>query len=258
MNLFLFLILFASRAANAGEVHLYFGNGIFNSANDVNNSLVELKTLDLSSKPADQTIDYRVALNLDESKLYAVLTVVEQKADGNLSYFWNVMDGILPLPDWLVEPMEAVLSDSLDQETLDQMLSQYETDLEAGIKIILVSHSQGNFYAEESIQNLIRRHGNLNPHQMGFGNIRVATPAKTLFSFPYFTFSDDEVISWVRKTLGAPAPNLSSQGSGPGPYLDPLGHSFIQAYLTISESREKIRQAILEEIASTPFPSSVR
>ena len=233
------------------KIHLYFGNGIFNSANDVNNSLLELQGLDLSSIP---NLEYRLALNLDESKLDAILTVVSQKVNGDLSYFWNVMDGLIPMPEWLVDPVREVLQSSLDETTLDTIISDYEDSIEAQSAIVLVSHSQGNFYAEEALRTLLLRHQETDPKKLGFGNVRVASPARSQFQFPYFTFKDDEVITWVRDLLGAPAPDLDSQGSGLGPYLDPLGHSFIHAYLTNPESRGKIRQAILEEVASLLSP----
>lgn len=244
------LIVFAQnvRGCDATGIAIYFGNGMFNSMNDVQNSVVELKNLDLKSIDPDPTkIRYKTALNLNESDLDNILSVIREKTQGDLSYFWEVIEGSLPIPDWLDAPIRNALLSSVHLDTLGAMIEQYSNDLQSGEKVILVSHSQGNFYAEESEKRLMRKNNVSDLGSLGFGNVRVATPAKSLLRFPYFTFKDDLIIGLVRHWVGAPEPNLETIGSGLFPYLDPRGHDFVKAYLRNAESREKIRQAIIEQ-----------
>jgi hypothetical protein len=225
---------------------------MFNNMNDVQNSLIELKKLDLSA--IGQPIQYKLALNLNESDLSNILSVIEQKGDGDLSYFWDVLDGVLPMPSWLNEPIENALLNRPHSATLSQMHDLYQAEFASKTKVILVSHSQGNFYAEEIEKQLSAEHQSEDLHNFGFGNVRVATPTQTAFQYPYFTFQDDLIINLARKVfLGAPLANLITLGSGPGPELDPNGHNFVNAYLINSESRERIRQAILTESSLLHF-----
>ena len=50
-----------------------------------------------------------------------------------------------------------------------------------------------------------------------------------------------------------PEANLPAIGSGLPP-RDPLGHSFIKAYLGTAQSREKIRADIISVVKKTPYP----
>ena len=132
----------------------------------------------------------------------------------------------------------------------DRMISQYKNTLKEGKKVILISHSQGNFFAEEAI-NSIAPDGD--PMQIGFGNVRVATPAYSSYDFPYTTFEDDFIIKAVRNVAGAPPANLPPIGSGPVP-RDPLGHDFVKAYLGTERSRIKIKTDIASVEKQTQYP----
>jgi hypothetical protein len=256
----LFFFVFQSSALSAEFCQttgttIYFGNGMFNSMTDVQNSMIELERLDLSQITRDPNrLHYKMALNLSESDLNNILAVVEQRTQGDLSYFWEVLDGVLPVPEWLNDPIEHALASQIHDDTLAQMVSDYTLDLESGSKVILVSHSQGNFYAEESEKELLENYHQIETHSFGFGNVRVATPTRTRFSYPYFTFGDDYFMNLVRSILGAPFANLLTGGSDAGPTFDPNGHDFVRAYLANTESREKIRQAILSEAQATASP----
>jgi hypothetical protein len=263
IKIFLFIILwsllcfhFSAHAQCRGSgTRIFYGNGMFNSASDANNSLIELEKLDVSElESSADRIHYDLALNVSESSLENILTVVEQKVDGDLSYFWNVMDALLPMPDWLVAPMMEALQSAVDNDTLEHMLAQYETALSLSEKIVLVSHSQGNFYAAEAIPTLLEKYGQTEAASLGFANVRVGDPAPPNAEFPYFTFTDDQVMDWVRALTHAPPANLETLGAGLGPELDPLGHHFIKAYLTNDESREKIRQAMVDTALATAYP----
>ena len=239
---------------------IFFGNGMFNSASDANASLYELEKLDLGSIESDPSdIHYDLALNVSESRMDNILTVISQRINGDISYFWNIMDAIIPMPEWLVDPITNTLegfqdASNLDGDTLTTMMKNYQASLDRGEKIILVSHSQGNFYAEEAIKRLLRQNHQTDPAILGFGNVRVATPTFSFFSFPHFTFTDDRVILLVSAFLGAPDANLISRGAGPGPYLDPWAHNFVLSYLHNAESRSKINAAIIQQAEITSHP----
>lgn len=259
----LVLSVFLSHAqaqCQGSGTRIYFGNGMFNSVADANASLYELKKLVVDGLESNTNrIHYDLALNVSETDLDNILTVIAQRANGDITYFWNVMDAVIPMPDWLVKPITDTMDSfrdlsTLDGDTLERMVEQYQASLMASEKILLVSHSQGNFYAEEALNRVLRKKQRSDPFAMGFGNVRVATPTPTRFSFPYFTFQGDQIIQWVAALIGAPQPNLFGIASGPGPFLDPLGHNFILAYLHNGESALKIQTAMSEIARRTAYP----
>jgi hypothetical protein len=251
---FIFYVPGAFACEGDGTV-IYFGNGMFNSMNDVQDSIVELKRLDvhrLESNPS--RIQYKAALNLSESDLDNILSVINERVEGDLGYFWDALDGIIPMPEWLNEPIQKAILSEIHSETLETMLTDYQNDIASAHKIILVSHSQGNFYAEEAERQLLQTYNTSLTHDFGFGNVRVATPVQTHFQYPYFTFADDFIINLVRMILAVPEANLFSGGAGLGPELDPHGHNFVDSYLASPDARAEISRAIVSEGNSMNYP----
>jgi hypothetical protein len=255
---FLFCASETFACEGAGTV-IYFGNGMFNSMNDVQDSIVELKRLDVHSLETNPSrIQYKAALNLSETDLDNILSVINERVEGDLDYFWDALDGIIPMPEWLKVPIQKAILSEIHSDTLSTMLTQYENDIASAHKIVLVSHSQGNFYAEEAEKQLLLAYSTSLTHDFGFGNVRVATPTQTHFQYPYFTFADDFIINLVRMILSVPEANLFSGGAGPGPELDPHGHSFVDAYLASPDARAKISEAIVSEGNSMNYPCSTQ
>jgi hypothetical protein len=255
MKTIIFLYFFYGFSAYSGVcsfgTKVFYGNGMFNSKYDMYESKDALANLNIiNSQTNSGTVEYDVAENLNESRILNVLSVILQKLNNNYKTAWRMMFGLeLPAPFTHLD----LLSFFLDpiKDNFKKMLNKYQLALDEGKKALIISHSQGNLFAEEAIQRLS---GTRNPSEIGIGNIRIATPAFSSFSFPHTTFEDDFVINSVRTIAGAPKPNLPKIGSGPAPERDPLGHNFIKAYLGTELSKDKIKKDIVTVANNTNFP----
>jgi hypothetical protein len=139
-------------------------------------------------------------------------------------------------------------------------MESYSQWIRSGYNVIIVSHSQGNFYANQVMRKLgdygERDFGRSNHYSAFYSternpffpkildlvaNVQVATPvSETIANSPWTTFKDDLIINLVRSSLGALPANIGSPGAGLPPHGDLLGHSFEKAYLRNPESRAKI------------------
>ena len=201
-----------------------------------------------SKKPLVLDIAYKHSESLVEQLLH----VAEQRGLDDFDNFWLWYTSSIEPPDWFKAALNKITTELLQKRTadfidLDDHLKKYEDYIEKGYNVILVSHSQGNFYANQILRrlpNLIDRRAinSLFPKYVDlFGNIQVATPVSaTLNNSPWITFKDDLVINGVRSLLGTLPGNIQSPGIGAPPEGDLMGHNFIRAYLRNSESRSKI------------------
>ena len=136
--------------------------------------------------------------------------------------------------------------------------------------MILVSHSQGNLYANQvmrkladytdasltgSIQEKKKRNPLFPDFSDLFANIQVATPvSETIQNSPWLTFKDDLIMAMVRETVGALPANLQNSGVGTPPEGDLFGHNFIKSYLRVDESRQKIISSVKSAYAKLRYP----
>jgi hypothetical protein len=226
---------------------IYYGNGMFNTKEDALASLEALEGLDYSEiRKSGSSIEFDCALNLEESQLMNVLNVVLQSVENDYREAWrNLLLVKKPTPQILL----IMESESLRQKN-EAMRRNYERDLKSNKRVILISHSQGNFYADTVMQNMF---DGMSPTNFGFANIQVATPSDNFFEFPYVTFEDDWIIKIARKFSVAPPANLPEIGARPFPG-DPLGHNFVKAYLETPESRDMIQNHILRLAKKLPYP----
>jgi hypothetical protein len=149
-----------------------------------------------------------------------------------------------------------------DDQDLHKHVELYAKDLADSRRVLVVSHSQGNFYALEAFTYLLQMAANKGERTdqsllpLGVGNVEVATPARMdAWGFPWTTLQDDLVIRIVAEAMGASPANLPTIGAGPPPERDPLGHSFIKAYLNTKESREKIKRDMIATIKEMRYPN---
>ncbi len=249
-SLLVLLFLSESSLANVCSfgTKIFYGNGMLNSYVEALQSMNALEKLEFAK--SNSLFSYDLAFNRNDSELLNFVTVVAQKLENDYTTAWKYIFGLQDLPNFDLINNSALFSESI---ALNQkrMLEQYRSALKEGNKVIIVSHSQGNFFAEEALNTISSFD---HPWEIGLGNVRVASPTFSDYGFPLTTFSDDRIINGVRKFLGAPKPTLPAIGSGPAPIRDPLGHNFIKAYLNTPESGEKIQSDILKVISGTHYP----
>ncbi len=268
---------FAHSCAGAGTV-IFFANGMFNSLVDASRSLESLKknvqeTLPRSADGTDLLFD----LSFKEARgvLEDLTRVYYDKAvdSGENLILW--LSSLKPPPTWFIEAMRRDIKEFLhaDKQTLrdrKKFFEQYSSYMLHGYNVIAVSHSQGNFYANQAMRELAgftdsSLTGSLKDKQEQnaffpnfyeiFANVQVATPVDaTINDSPWSTFPDDWVIQVVRNTVGALPANLQTSGREGKPDTDFLGHNFIRAYMNTKESREKILSDIAHSYQSLRYP----
>jgi hypothetical protein len=127
---------------------------------------------------------------------------------------------------------------------LDAHVARYTADLTEGKRVIVVAHSQGNFYANKAHEHL--------SSTAGFGIVAVATPASyTAGNGPYTTLTNDEVIKPIPNRKAANTTNgaafvKATEGSD--------GHSFTGNYLAGDVSGPKIVGHVKSTLAGLSCP----
>lgn len=265
MSLFLLPQATEALCKPAGS-RIFYGNGMFNTPEDAKYSLYSFQSA-ISVVPSIEKergrVSYQLAYNQNETAALQILQVFQQKMGDKTEAFWRWMLELDPAPEWFKSAWRAAvlvnfaLANSLtDDQDARSHINAYSRTLADGWRVLLLSHSQGNFYANHAAEALpAKTHGRLD--EIGFGNVQVATPVDRVLSRgPWSTFPDDEVIAFIRTTLGALPSNLRGPGASPVPDGDPHGHGFVLAYLKSSESRAKIGNDMAMVAQNTSYPTS--
>jgi hypothetical protein len=240
-----------------------YGNGMLNADGEWDLGMYKLKSLNI-----DRDLDvlgkvsYDVAINRSEWKdaagnrldgLEEFYQVARQKLGEIVATkYWLWLSRIEAFPPELQQNYRTisanVISEPVAGDTdLPVHIEKYRAYLRSGSRVLLVSHSQGNLYANQAWSSLFG--GGRNQVLVeSFGNNQVATPASLVSSSQVLrfgqqlgtwkTFPDDTVMANVRDFAGALPANLPFEGQigDPG-----LGHNFVKAYMrTGSESLTRV------------------
>ena len=190
----------------------------------------------------------------------------------NTSYF---------TPQFIDELVKTISKTSLTARVVEAAISgmhanMYAGAVQAGRRVFVISHSQGNLFANAALAAAAKRVSSPQSLQQ----IGVATPAKKQFRPFYLTAHDDRIIGPLsRSGLALPTninnylpgysfrfssiaklvPNLAFIDIAEGVALgqDLTGHSFIESYMYERLlSRRKIDTELYRLASSTPFPLS--
>ena len=242
-------------ACQKGTVIIYV-NGMFNERADAQDSQLFLQFLvPASSLEPDhpELVSFDLAYNQSEVWYQQLSQVAVQKIQNEFASIWNWLGSIEIAPDWFTEAVLDInrnFVNSINDPDLQSHLVKYRSYLDEGNRIVLVSHSQGNFYANLAYAQLQSEFGS------NVGIVQVATPASSNFSGgPWTTFFDDLVMAAVRASVGALPPNILTPGIGLPPDGDLLGHNFIKAYMRVGASRTKIISDIVSVGTSLQYPT---
>jgi Flp pilus assembly pilin Flp len=199
----------------------------------------------------DGLVTFDTAYNQNEPAWEQLIEVYSQKKGDDLSAFWRMMNGNTSLPEWLKKSIGDATKAEIatqnaaqpftDDEDLAQHLVGYRAALDSHAKLVLVSHSQGNFYANAAYAALEAENSE---YGAATGVIGVASPASIVAggSGPYTTFSEDWVINAVRFLYPNTLPANATIGTTE---VDTLGHGFQTAYLTVPEARATIARNVV-------------
>jgi hypothetical protein len=187
----------ASPCQGRGTV-VYFGNGMFNSKRDAHDSRDALEKILKQAPFLDHEKDLKVdlAYKRNEGVPEQLVVVAIQKGITEFENYWLWLSSLEEAPEWFKETMRSASISVLEEGAkhfadLDEHFEGYARYVRNGYNVILVSHSQGNLYANQTMRNLakytdasltgsIEEKGQHNPFFPKlfdlFANIQVATP----------------------------------------------------------------------------------
>ncbi len=252
------------------DTAIFYVNGIMNTKKEAKENLNELKdslfqkvsTGQLTQAQFDAMefdIAYNPSAGLMRDLTEALANKLEESVETVWTFAWEI---VLSVPEALTLIDEEIKNDILTKVTaatvglvinpddLGNHLAKYRNSHLQGKKVIMVSHSQGNFFANAAFDVLeaeSQQEGST-LDIFGFGIVSVATPAGTVaVGNRYSTFDEDKVIEAVRVAtlppgLVSPLPSNVAFPQAQEDSLDaPLHHNFINAYMSpLAPAREKI------------------
>jgi hypothetical protein len=167
---------------------IYFGNGIKTDFRSAKSSLTELK-VELGFVYNSHNLDYKTAYNETGGMTADLLEATAQSGTQNNRNIMRWLNGKNSAPEWFLKWFEKYSTDKSIQiaQAGVNHAKFYLNDILDGKKVIVVSHSQGNFYANEAKELLASqlRNGKMS----SFALFGVAVPANSIGgnSGPYLT-----------------------------------------------------------------------
>jgi hypothetical protein len=237
----------------------YFGNGMFNSDEQAESSRAKLETFISANNLLNNGDTVGLAYNFNEAAAEQLLQVATQKDNEAGRSFFRWISNLSSAPEFFKKMAQTAMAANDFKEYLEDVdlriqIAQYETDLKTGKVIVVVGHSQGNFYSNSAWENLHRR----GYHDGRFALVGVATPTSHIAGEgPYSTLTQDRVMGFVRSLKGALPSNVTNAVASLS------GHEFVSEYLEGTESGPKIKddlKNVISKIASsvsTPSPAAL-
>ena len=170
--------------------------------------------------------------------------------------FWQQWHGTNPgfpqtSPEFKEALADAIVAAAAAQVSSDSdlraMTDQYEIDLKAGKKVVLVAHSQGNFYANNATTFIINRFPEF---AQSIGVVSVATPAGSLPANSTLTQNELDYVIFVIVASKYPVipKNIRFTGN------DEYHHGFLTTYMLPGNARNRIANQIRAMINSLAAP----
>lgn len=243
----------ASTCVQAEGAVVYFGNGVWNTCSEANQAAMQLASAARSALPAAEyeKTSFQMACNPTRGYVADLWRATKQDFSSRYSNFLRALGNVDPMPEFLkralVDKAGQISSSAAVADTaLQNHIDTYSRQMLEGKKVVVVAHSQGNFYANLAYPNLSSQ------YQPSFGIVSVANPDSYVAGGgPYTTLQGDLVIAAVPGSL---PPNISNSFL---PSLKDLtGHMFIPSYMEGGNSRAKILNDLKQKIASLEAPQN--
>jgi len=236
-----------SHAENINEckTDIYYGNGVWNTSDNAKDSREKLENRIVKLKiiKGDPTLKtkygkVKLAYNWGQGTLLDVLeTYYQLREAGQLDGvgFFTAMAVLtayqpeLTLGAIATQKLMEPFTKDWEQGNVDEMWNYhyYPESFKLGHRVLLVSHSQGNLFANRIFDTI-----NPTEYKKYFANVQVASPANEVKA--------DEVGKGAYVTLfGDPIIN-PIPGSMPGNANGSPGHKFVEAYLAQQDPYDKI------------------
>jgi hypothetical protein len=208
----------APSVCSATNTRVFFGNGVLNDRIKAKLNLTTLQdALSATMATSDyEQLDFQLSFNATGGAIADLFESSIQDIASDISSFWRFLGAVVPMPTSFRERL---------------------VNAAAGKKVVLVAHSQGNFFANEAYGNLAAS------ERQSFGIVSVANPDSFVAGGgPYTTLFEDLVIAAVRAVkiaTGGPQP-LFPNSTNFLTFNDLSGHGFSESYLAGASSSASI------------------
>lgn len=250
---------------------VFYGNGIMDDVTERDLSVRRVRSM-LGSEFAGEPISkYAMSINPSDGLLGDLLESFAQKLAEDRSLSWQLFFRWVS-GEFVSSSVENILMDyfgfdgpnriyqaaarlggqtGYTDPTVVQHVSNYESELLAGKRVMVVSHSQGNLYSNAAYARL-QRLGRTEYNLHAFGIAAIATPATNVATGDDYVTSDTDLVMDAVRNIVSPATLPANDFSVPSfasgdPYR--LGHSFNGVYT--SQSYIGIRVHSLNVMRST-------
>lgn len=251
-----------------------FGNGILSKQHDANASrdkLSELLNATLTPEEFNK-ITFGLAYNKSYGFTRDLYESLKQKilTDNVAVSFWRWLGGREVVPDAVREELTKIatqfdFSTRVAPTDLNNHLALYRSSINAGKKVVVVAHSQGNFFANAAYERLHIGHDAITSRS--FGIVSVANPAGFVGGGgPYTTLFEDLVIEAIAAStislatvgvLPPLGPNATNIGSN-ALTSDWKGHGFLLEYMAEgSRTIGPITQNVVAVMGSLEQPPQI-
>ncbi len=219
-----------------------FGNGVLTTQDSATKSLDVVRRAIRVSLPPEEfdllNFESDAVYNPTNGPLLDLLEAYLQDIATDTREYWLILARIVPAP----LGFEDIITDIISAAALaaspiqENHVEFYRSSIRQGKKVILVAHSQGNFFGNLSYDALTP------DERQSFGIVSAANPDSFVAGGgPHTTLHEDFVIEAIdaAKFLALqPRPQASNFTNGVN--TDPLGHSFLDAYMEGPGSRARI------------------
>ncbi|MFT7859477.1 MAG: hypothetical protein ABXS93_00935 [Sulfurimonas sp.] len=245
LSLIIGSLLFAqTEKINECKTDIYFGNGVWNNEQEAIKSAGKLQELidreiikndpNLKAKYGEVKYQYNYGIS-DMMDLLETFYQLKEAGQIEEEDFFSFIDTLIKsaeddIKDEDVKSMRQQIINMIskvEEDNVDKMLVKYyEESFKYGHRVLLVSHSQGNMFANRVYEKI-----DPTGYKNYFANLQIASPASEVKAEKgnYVTGFIDPIIN--------PIPGSMSSNAD----LDfPGGHKFVEAYLSSSDTLTKI------------------
>ncbi|WED23234.1 KTSC domain-containing protein [Vibrio sp. JC009] len=218
----------------------------------------------------EHKIDFHLSLNSNEAWYPQLVEVYYHKRSDTWGKFFHYLSGIEVAPDWFQDAVKDIAINAYGS-VLDSDLAihvkEYRKSIDSCNRVLVVAHSQGNFYANYAWSEIYSGQSSKGYKQEDFhslGIVSVATPASYVGNWikkvddhklitDYVTLTNDRIMVLVRTVY--PATLL---GNYTNSHDDPdfWHHNFVESYLKGNRSGPRIIssvKSILDNLEPLPL-----
>ena len=274
----------SEQCTSSQKTSIYFSNGMFTDFVDANRHLATIErklTPQLSGIVYKFNLSYNDNEGSNESGAYGLAQirtllgvaeqtgeVVFQTAGDRLSTFYRFIGGIEFLPDF-VQAYSEELANAIDygagilDADVSTQVANYLADLNEGNRIIILAHSQGNFYSNIARQITLDKYvtQSSNSAETSISILSLASPASQVSGgYSHATLEEDFIINKIVRlgTVNSILPaNITNSDKDVFLDEDWTGHGLVAHYLSGVESLVKTKNMFSNLLNVTDYPTAI-